>query len=251
MKIFFIIFCAFLFQSESEYDPDLREVYLAAFTMDTVRTIEGDSLIAATRELDSLHPLAGLINNNRPFFNYLINNFVIPAPNVNIADSLANSPEFNKIFLDCAGYYLYHRDIPLKGFAQRNKLKIPHRNVALIAARFFESYYNEYGQLRVRACPLRIRFYDSEEERYLPMEAFCYQAICRDLDPENSELLREYDRIVSEITWSRMPYPEDERLEFINTNAWRSLAASEALEQKLIHEFNSNRQWLPFNIYKK
>jgi hypothetical protein len=242
-----------------EYQPEWPQLFRKAFRANQFMLAGKDSVIATTRHLPSAHPLAELINNNARFFDYLINNSVdirhiksLPDKNLTpvLTDSLTQSEKFNSIISDCAGYYLYHRDTLLNGFEPHRKLRIHHSRVASIAVRFYETYYNEYGQMKVKICPLHIKFYDDEEPRYLPLEAFCYQALFKDY-VSNRLLLKEYDEVFSEVIKFRMPYKEKDRLEFINIHIWNILSESKNLEKILVKEYNSNRKWLPFIITKK
>ncbi len=163
--------------------------------------------------------------------------------------SLGEDGEFNASLLALVSGYLSGLGKELVGHDPATKDLITADQLTRIAVRFFFlSQITKDGRIKASICAGLHGLKDFEGERDLMLEAFCYEAIFKELGSQQFGMRREFESILGRVRDLQLSRDKEMKLSRAQGAAWALLASNETLRRVLSNAYQSKRGILPFVV---
>lgn len=177
------------------------------FELETVQNEGRTEFLENIKDLPAKHPLANLINNNKPFFRYILQHYSIGTISSNLTeahlinllskgeniqkvyiDSLHTHKVLGKCFTEIFCRYLIAEGYKIKDYKADPKISITEKELIEIASGFFYLVRNSENRLNKQIDIINNNYKGKHtpDNKYLMIEAFCYQVITKHQEEENS-----------------------------------------------------------------
>lgn len=238
--------------------------YPALFGVAVRETADGDTAVSvyADGDLPPRSRLVAFARDNQYFLNYLLQH----AANLNldelraraahpetlrqyVAAQLRDDPKFNVLLLPVLQRYLGTQGVVVQGLpAALEPDTVSLDRVLAIAARFFYPSSLEGGRLFANICVGVNGLRDLEGGRNVPLEAFVYDAIWRDLREPKYHVAKEFRTELGRFAQMNLSSDPETKLIRLQGLAWAHMAQNADLRKLLLEAYSERAAYLPFQI---
>lgn len=260
---FFLLFsvvslCAFSQKKsiENEYDK--------LFSLDV---FENNGKVHASlkiNEIDPSHPLAGLVNDNKLYVDYILTNYTsISKERINelaaMEDSTERSQEFlkllksdevfNKYFSSMVKYYfgaesnVYSYQTPT--FNKKDAVSLD--SLVSIASHFFYLTRITPRGCHWFVCVGKNGYRNTKKTDSSPLvEAFCFNSVMANIFDEKYQYKQDYDSSKNAITPEKFEGTQEEKIEEMRITMYKDMQNSKSLKEMLKEEYMEKKEMLGF-----
>lgn len=215
-------------------------------------------------EIDPSHPLAGLVNDNKLYVDYILTNYTsISKEKINelaaIKDSAERSQEFlkilksdevfNKYFSSMVKYYLGNdsKEYSYKSETFNKKETISLDSLVSIASHFFYLTRITPRGCHWFVCVGKNGYRNTKKEDSSPLiEAFCFNSVMGNIFSEKYQYKQDYDSSKNAITPEKFEGTQEEKMEEMRNIMYRDMQNSKSLRDMLREEYMEKKERLSF-----
>jgi len=245
------------FQNVKEQYPTYFNVY--------VGTDQGQHWFAPSPRTDvpADDPLALLFNQNRLYVDYLLQNYrssdavaiekVLPdsaKAAALFAVQLRNDRRFEKLFKEQVAHFLAATGRSLAAYQPQPKMSLSADSLMTIAAQFFYAMRERPdSSISWKVCVGMNGFMQDKHDDMQPLvEAFCFQAVFNQYDPEKPGYATDFLANARQITRETRALHGEERLGMARRRMTALMKTNDALRTVLLGEYEKKKPMLNFTL---
>lgn len=242
---------------------EIKKEYANIFT---VKVRDNSDKPYVTTEINNLpdnHFLAGFVNNNKLFIDYILMNYLtidrkklnsLTADTVELNNYFLNSLRtdtiFNKYFLEATHYYLTTVGKEITDHKVHGKLMLSPDSLVTIATRFFyATRLKDNGDAQWSVCVGKNGYHYNKKDNMLPLiEAFCFNAIMEDLKTEEYKIISDFQKNIKELQSQKTDKNGEEKLDYYRQTMYQMMQQNDKLRKLLIDKYENKKRILNFEL---
>lgn len=247
----FLILFAFSFNLFAQSNGSIQSQYDQIFQIKKEKYPDGEYLRKMVNSLKEDHKLAGLVNNNRLYLDYLLNNFS-ERENYQQLIELDNQKELQEKFVNSLKKDSLFTSVIFKISGKAlNPVFVPDTvsidDVLNVAVKFFNiKEITEEGHYAGKVCAGINGITETLPERQPQLEAFSFSTILQNMKEEEENMHDEFVDAIRELYELDLGVEKEDRLLRAQGVMFSLMRNNPQLRDLLLSEYEKKKEYLPF-----